>query len=46
MKLKPIEVAEILQKEIANINCLSELEEVGQVILVGDGIAKFTVLLM
>ncbi|WCR56313.1 MAG: ATP synthase subunit alpha [Rickettsia asembonensis] len=40
MKLKPIEVAEILQKEIANINCLSELEEVGQVISVGDGIAK------
>ncbi|WP_341787408.1 F0F1 ATP synthase subunit alpha [Rickettsia endosymbiont of Cantharis rufa] len=40
MKLKPIEVVEILQKEIANINCLSELEEVGQVITVGDGIAK------
>ncbi|HJD62228.1 MAG TPA: F0F1 ATP synthase subunit alpha [Rickettsia endosymbiont of Degeeriella rufa] len=40
MKLKPIEVADILQKEIANINCLSELEEVGQVINVGDGIAK------
>ncbi|WP_419234995.1 F0F1 ATP synthase subunit alpha [Rickettsia endosymbiont of Nabis limbatus] len=40
MKLKPIEVAEILQKEIANINSLSELEEVGQVINVGDGIAK------
>ena len=40
MKLKPIEVAEILQKEIANINCLSELEEVGQVITVGDGIAQ------
>ncbi len=40
MKLKPIEVAEILQKEIANINCLSKLEEVGQVITVGDGIAQ------
>ncbi|HJD65040.1 MAG TPA: F0F1 ATP synthase subunit alpha [Rickettsia endosymbiont of Diachasma alloeum] len=40
MKLKPIEVAEILQKEIANINSLSELEEVGQVINVGDGIVK------
>ena len=40
MKLKPIEVADILQKEIANINSLSELEEVGQVINVGDGIAK------
>ena len=40
MKLKPIEVAEILQKEIANINCLSELEEVGQVMTVGDGVAK------
>ncbi|MGI4752489.1 MAG: F0F1 ATP synthase subunit alpha, partial [Janthinobacterium lividum] len=40
MKLKPIEVADILQKEIENINCLSELEEVGQVINVGDGIAK------
>ncbi|WP_341791717.1 F0F1 ATP synthase subunit alpha [Rickettsia endosymbiont of Gonocerus acuteangulatus] len=40
MKLKPIEVADILKKEIANINCLSELEEVGQVINVGDGIAK------
>ncbi len=40
MKLKPIEVAEILQKEIANINCLSELEEVGQVITVGDGIVQ------
>lgn len=40
MKLKPIEVADILRKEIANINCLSELEEVGQAINVGDGIVK------
>ncbi|XVN41557.1 MAG: F0F1 ATP synthase subunit alpha [Rickettsia endosymbiont of Argas persicus] len=40
MKLKPIEVADILQKEIANINSLSTLEEVGQVINVGDGIAR------
>ncbi|HJD55240.1 MAG TPA: F0F1 ATP synthase subunit alpha [Rickettsia endosymbiont of Pyrocoelia pectoralis] len=40
MKLKPIEVAEILQKKIANINSLSEFEEVGQVTKVGDGIVR------
>lgn len=39
MKLKPIEVTEILQKEIANINQLSEFEEIGLVITVGDNIA-------
>nr|WP_253308380.1 F0F1 ATP synthase subunit alpha [Rickettsia endosymbiont of Ceutorhynchus assimilis] len=40
MKLKAVEVAEILQKEIANIDQLSELQEVGQVITIGDGVAK------
>ncbi|MFY9589363.1 F0F1 ATP synthase subunit alpha [Rickettsia endosymbiont of Halotydeus destructor] len=40
MKLKAVEVAEILQKEIANIDQLTELQEVGQVITIRDRIAK------
>lgn len=40
MKLKAIEIAEILKNEIANIDSQSQLQEVGQVVMVGDGIAK------
>ncbi len=40
MKLKPSEISEILEREIGNIEQLGELQEVGYVITVGDGIAK------
>lgn len=40
MRLKPSEISEILQKEIANIDHTTELYEVGEVITVGDGVAK------
>ncbi len=40
MKLSPSEVSEILKKEIGNVDQLSELQEVGYVVAVGDGIAK------
>ena len=40
MKLNPSEISEILKREIGNIDQLSELEEVGYVVAVGDGIAK------
>ena len=40
MKLKPVEVAEILKQEIANVDKLSDTQEIGQVIAVGDSIAK------
>lgn len=40
MKLNPSEISEILKKEIGNIDQISELEEVGYVVAVGDGIAK------
>ncbi|WP_341749691.1 F0F1 ATP synthase subunit alpha [Candidatus Tisiphia endosymbiont of Sialis lutaria] len=39
-KLKAVELAEVLKKEIANIEQFSDLREVGQVITVGDGIAR------
>ncbi|WP_341749157.1 F0F1 ATP synthase subunit alpha [Candidatus Tisiphia endosymbiont of Sialis lutaria] len=39
-KLKAVELAEVLKKEIANIEQFSDLQEVGQVITVGDGIAR------
>lgn len=40
MKLNAAEISEILKKEIANIDQLNDLQEVGQVIAVGDGVAK------
>lgn len=40
MKLNPAEISEILEREIGNIDQLGELQEVGYVITVGDGIAK------
>lgn len=40
MRLKTVEIGEILEKEIANIDHIGDLQEVGQVITVGDGIAK------
>ena len=40
MKLKSSEISEILEREIGNIEQLGELQEVGYVITVGDGIAK------
>ncbi|WP_375326270.1 F0F1 ATP synthase subunit alpha [Candidatus Tisiphia endosymbiont of Nemotelus uliginosus] len=39
-QLKAVEIAEILKNEIANISYNSNLEEIGQVITVEDGIAK------
>jgi F-type H+-transporting ATPase subunit alpha len=40
MKIKPSEISEILKFEFADMDQLIELEEVGYVITVGDGIAK------
>lgn len=40
MDIKPSEISEILKREIGDIKNLSELEEVGYVVTVGDGIAK------
>lgn len=40
MKLKVTEISEILKKEIADIDRLTELQEVGEVVTVGDGVAK------
>ena len=40
MTLNPSEISEILAREIGNIDQLSQLQEVGYVITVGDGIAK------
>ncbi len=40
MKLNPSEISEILEREIGDIEQLGELQEVGYVITVGDGIAK------
>ncbi len=38
--LKPAEVSEILKKQLAGIQTKTELEEVGSVLQVGDGIAR------
>lgn len=40
MNLNPSEISEILKREISNVDQLSELQEVGYVVAVGDGIAK------
>jgi len=40
MKLNPSEISEILKREIGNIDQISELQEIGYVVAVGDGIAK------
>lgn len=40
MALNPSEISEILEREIGGIDQLGELQEVGYVITVGDGIAK------
>lgn len=40
MALNPSEISEILEREIGSIDQLGELQEVGYVITVGDGIAK------
>ena len=40
MVLNPSEISEILEREISGIEHLGELQEVGYVITVGDGIAK------
>lgn len=40
MVLNPSEISEILEREIGNVDLGSELQEVGYVITVGDGIAK------
>ena len=38
--IKPAEVSEILKKELEGLNNISEFEEVGVVLAVGDGIAR------
>ncbi|MBR1798646.1 MAG: F0F1 ATP synthase subunit alpha [Bacteroidales bacterium] len=38
--IKPAEVSAILRKQLANVNLDTELEEVGTVLTVGDGIAR------
>lgn len=40
MELRAAEISSILKKEISNYNVVAEVEEVGQVISVGDGIAR------
>lgn len=40
MELRAAEISSILKKEIINYNEVSEVEEIGQVISVGDGIAR------
>ena len=40
MKLNPSELSEILIKEVSSINQITSLDEIGYVIIVGDGIAK------
>src|SRR5438034_11839025 len=40
MELRAAEISSILKKEISNYNALAEVEEIGQVISVGDGIAR------
>ncbi|MBA3813570.1 MAG: F0F1 ATP synthase subunit alpha [Alphaproteobacteria bacterium] len=40
MELRAAEISSILKKEISNYEQASEMEEVGQVISVGDGIAR------
>ena len=37
--IKPAEISEILKKQIEGTNTASQLEEVGSVLQVGDGIA-------
>ena len=39
-EIKPAEVSAILKKQLANVNMDVELEEVGTVLTVGDGIAR------
>ncbi len=38
--MKPSEISEILKKQIAGVNLNSDLDEVGKVLQVGDGIAR------
>ena len=39
-EIKPSEVTSILRQQLQNFNQKSEMEEVGTVLLVGDGIAR------
>jgi len=40
MKLKVSEISEVIEKEIANLNFRADLQEIGEVITVGDGTAR------
>ncbi len=40
MKIQPAEISDILKREIANFGAEAEVSEVGQVLSVGDGIAR------
>ena len=41
-EIKPAEVSAILREQLSGLNLEAELEEVGTVLQVGDGIARFT----
>ena len=38
--IKPAEVSAILRKELAGLSTAADLEEIGSVLQVGDGIAR------
>ncbi len=40
MKIQPSEISKILKEEIKNFGSESEITEVGQVLSIGDGIAR------
>ena len=40
MSIRPDEVAAVLREQLAGLNTASELEEVGTVLQVGDGVAR------
>jgi F0F1-type ATP synthase alpha subunit len=41
VQIKPEEISAILRQQLSNFNASSDLEEVGTVLQVGDGIAVF-----
>jgi F-type H+-transporting ATPase subunit alpha len=40
IEIKPDEISAILRQQLSNFNTSAELEEVGTVLQVGDGIAR------
>ena len=39
-EIKPDEISAILRQQLGNVNVAAELEEIGTVLQVGDGIAR------